>query len=65
MKCSICDKQFISFEWYKEGIKDLIVCDNCLLDILKAKRYVKISELDSVDKHIKELKNKINRDNEE
>lgn len=64
MKCSICDKQFISLEWYKEGIRDLIVCDTCLLDILKARRYIKISELDSVDRHIKNLKNKINMETE-
>lgn len=59
MKCNICDKQFISMEWYKEGMKDLILCDDCVLDILKARRYVKISELDSINRHIRDLKAKI------
>lgn len=59
MKCSVCNKQFISMEWYKEGIRDLILCDDCVLEILKARRYVKESELNSLDRHIRDLKDKI------
>lgn len=59
MKCRLCDKDFMSLEWYKEGIRDFPICDECLLEILKARKYIKQSEINSIDFHIQKLQMKI------
>lgn len=59
MKCQLCDKTFLSTEWYRE-FETLIVCDECLVEVLKAQKLVKESEIENINRKIKELKLRIN-----
>ena len=58
MKCTICEAKFLSVQWYSEKI-DFPICDICLLDVLKGKRDIKKYEVDKLDRHIEDLKKRI------
>ena len=59
MICKVCDKDFFSMEWYKAET-DLILCDDCVLYVYKARKDIKNHELDSINDKIKYLETKIN-----
>lgn len=46
-------------EWYKAEI-DLVLCDDCVLYIYKARKDIKQNELNSINDKIKYLETKIN-----
>lgn len=61
MKCELCEESFNSKEWTKdEKLFDmnLIVCDNCIIRILKSRRKNLEIQLKSMDDNIKRLENK-------
>lgn len=58
MICKVCNKDFFSMEWYKAET-DLVLCDDCVLYIYKARKDIKQNELNRLDKKIKELELKI------
>ena len=58
MKCIICNGKFISTKFLIYDI-DLPTCDTCLLDILKARKDIKMYEIDRLDYHIEDLKKRI------
>lgn len=62
MICQMCDKNFISTKWMAENI-EIIVCDNCVLEILKSRREIMASELSRLDKRIIQLQNSIKEKN--
>ena len=64
MICKTCDKKFISVQWYAEKI-EMPMCDNCVIKILEARKYIKQCEIDSIDRHIHNLEERIKCNKEE
>lgn len=58
MQCIACDADFLSLKWYAEDIKDP-VCDRCLLMILKTRKLIKLNEVASIERHIKNLEDSL------
>ena len=58
MKCKLCEVKFLSMQWYTEKI-DFPICDKCLLEILKAKRNIAMFDIQKLDRHIEDLKKRI------
>ena len=56
MKCQVCDKEFFSMEWYEVG--NMAMCDECVLDIYRAKIRYKQGEIGYIDGKIRELERK-------
>jgi len=62
MKCQVCDKEFLSMEWYKADTDGLLLCDECVLYIYEARKKIKINEINALDRRIKEIKIKIDKE---
>ena len=59
MKCQICDKEFLSLEWYKAEMEGLVMCDECVVYVYKARKDIKQNEIKYIDGKINELENKL------